>query len=158
MKQQDIIAALVERLKIIDGNDPYVTDVGSRVRDGETQWDENELPAISVFELPAETQDAPNARRKVIHTLAVQIKAFLVAGDTSENARQIIADIKRAILGDGTERNDWIYERFLNEQGGGLAMETRPKRHGPEYAESSFEIVGAIVELEILFITPKWEI
>lgn len=158
MRQQDIIAAIVERLKLIDGNDPYVTDIAGRVRDSETNWDEKEGAGISVFEQPAETEPSPNSHRKVIHILPVQIKAFLVSGETSENARQIIADIKRAILGDGTQKNDWLYERFPDDSGVGLTMETRPKRHGIEYAADSFEVVGAIVEIEIIFITPKWEI
>ena len=166
-KQQEIIEAVVTRLATINGTGDYNTDFDGRVADSRTDWtagdpetdQDSELPAASVFELPVEVTEASqqHGRRKVIHIMPLLIKIFLRRETTPENARLAVADVMRAILGTGTQADNWLAERFPDGSGKGLTMETRPRRHGIEYAEGSFEIVGANVEIEIIFITPKWE-
>ena len=100
-------------------------------------------------------------RRNVIHTMPLQIKIFLERSTTAANARTAIQDVLKAIQSTGSDANDWIYERFPETIAGklvGLAMEVNPKRHGIEYAEGTFEIAAAIVEIEVRFVTPKWEL
>ena len=168
-RQQLIIAAVVTRLRsLLVGSGGYTTALatdanGDRCcRDSETHWDEeSELPAISIFEMPTEVQEHPRMRRNVIHTMPLQLKIFLKRSTTAANARTAIQDVLKAIQSTGSDANDWIYERFPEIIGGkqiGLAMETNPKRHGIEYAEDTNEIVASIVEIEVKFITPKWEL
>ena len=121
-KQHEIITAVVTRLATINGTGDYNTDFGGHVEDSRTDWtagdpdpktgQASELPAISVFELPTETQDAPNARRKVIHVMSVLIKIFLPRQTAPQNARLAIADVMRAILGTGTRETAWLAERW----------------------------------------------
>jgi len=159
-KQQEIIDAIIERLKGINGTGDYELDFEESVEDSRTRWDQDELPAISVFEMPAEVEEVPNSRRQTVHVLPVQIRAFLEAGSTAamtaETSRLARADILRAILGTGTRTDNWLAERFPNNAGVGLAMETRLRRQGPEYSSDSYEITGAVVEIDVVFITDKW--
>lgn len=164
-KQQSLITAIVERLQTIDGSGDYDTDFRGHVEDSRTDWgdtaDENtELPAISVFQLPTEIPEAEqnHGKRRTVHVMPLQIKIFVKRGETGENVRQANADVMLAILGTGTQSDSWLAERFPDTDGKGLAMETRPRRHGIEYAQDSFEIAAGIVEIEITYITDKWSI
>jgi hypothetical protein len=168
-RQQSIIAAIVTRMQtLLVGSGGYTTSLATDAnsvrccRDSETHWDQtSELPAISVFEMPAEVNEHPRMRRNVIHTMPVQIKIFLVRGTTAGTARTAIQDVLKAIQSTGSDTNDWIYERFPETIGNkqiGLAMEVNPKRHGIDYEPDTNEIVAAIVEIEVRFITPKWEL
>lgn len=159
-KQQEIIDAIIERLKGINGTGDYELDFEESVEDSRTRWDQDELPAISVFEMPAEVEEIPNSRRQIVHVLPIQIRAFLEAGSTAamtaETSRLARADILRAILGTGTRTDNWLAERFPNAAGVGLIMPPRLKRQGPEYSSDSYEITGAVIEIEVPFITDKW--
>jgi len=150
-KEQQLITAIVNRLKTIRTTAPntigYQTNIGAQVEDSETNWDEKDLPAISVFQGTTETQEPGNDRDQLrIHLMPIMIKVFLKAGTSAANARTAISDIFRAI------RQDDLWTVANVEQ----AMETRQKRHGIEYAPDSFEIVGAQVEIEIMLFTHKF--
>lgn len=161
-KDEKIIAAIVERLKLIDGTGDYQTTLGTdkdgnrNVADSKPNWDEeqNDLPAISVFQGRTETVEAPNARRKVIHTMPVNIRGFIKRETTASNCRAFIADIKRAILNEAAGLPDYLAERWP-ENGIGLAMETRETASGLEYQQDTFEISAVQVEIEVVFITGK---
>lgn len=163
-KQQSLITAIVERLQTIDGSGDYDTDFRRHVEDSRTDWGDNddentELPAISLFQLPTEiAEEIRHGKRRTVHVMPVQIKIFVKRGETAENVRQANADVMLAILGTGTQSDNWLGERFPDADGIGYAMETRPRRHGIEYAQDSFEIAAGIVEIEITYITDKWSI
>jgi hypothetical protein len=150
-KEQKLIDEIVTRLQAIRTTAPntvgYQTDIGAQVADSETNWDEKDLPAVSVFQGTTETQPVANDREELrIHEMPVLIKVFLKSGTDAANARTAISDIFRAIRQD----DRWKVTNI------GLAMETRQKRHGIEYAKDSFEIVGAQVEIEIMYATSKF--
>lgn len=160
-RQQDIIAALVTRLATIDGTGGYDTDFGGRVKDSQPNWDQNsgKIPAISVFQLDTDSDERSERQfaRSVTHTCKIGIRIFLLRGTDAENARKAIADVLKAIKGQGTDSNDYKYERFWDATNKGLTMRTIQKGHQIEYAKDSFEIVAANVDIEVEYITPKWE-
>lgn len=156
--EQKIITAIVARLQTILTTNGFQTNIGAKVRDWETNWQQEDLPAISVFTGRTVSEDAPRERRKTVHSLPVAIQVSLERGTAAANARIAIDDIKKAILGSGTQANNWLAERFPIVEGTppGLTMVTRETAHQILTPQDSFEIVGAQVEIEILFITEKF--
>lgn len=152
-KEQKLITQILTRLATIRTTAPntlgYQTDIGASVRDWETNWNEDELPAVSVFTGTTETADpisnANDGNQIRIHLLPVTIKVFLKAGTDAANARTAISDVFRAIRQD----DHWI------ASGEELAMWTQQKSHAIEYAEG-FEIVGAMVDISIAYHTLKF--
>lgn len=159
-KSHVIISAIVTRLKTISVLNGYQTNNGTRVEDSRPNWDEtSDLPAISVFEGRTGSAEAPDSRRRTVHVMPVMIKTFLKRGTDAANARLAIADIKQAILGTGSQSDGFLAERWPVTVGGkqiGQAMVTRETGHSIEYAEGSFEVVGAQVEIEVQYITDKF--
>ncbi|MBK8468090.1 MAG: hypothetical protein IPL32_19935 [Chloracidobacterium sp.] len=154
-KDQKIIAAIVTRMQTILTANGYQTNNGTRVADSRPNWDQTELPAISVFQGRAESQEQSNASRKTVHEMPVMIKVFLERGTDASNARIAIADVKKAIRGTGSQSDNYLAERWP-ASGIGLAMMTRETAYSIEYAEGTFEITGAQVEIAVQFITDKF--
>lgn len=156
---QRIIAAIVTRMQTITTANGYQTNIdATKVADSRTNWDEEDdlnPAAISVYQGITRSAEAPTGRRKTIHIMPVMVKGFLKRGTTAANARTLSADIKKAIRGTGTQGDNFLAERWP-VNGIGLAMETREVGGGPEYAEGTFEITGVQVELEIVFLTSKF--
>jgi hypothetical protein len=146
-KDQMLIERIVARLQTILISNGFQTDIGTRVADSEPHWDEEtQLPAISVFQLPSESTESPDTRRKTIHAMPVQIKTFLKRGTSAANARIAISDIKKAIRGTGEFDERWH----------GLVITTAETRHGIDYAPDSLEVTGAIVEINCSIINEKF--
>lgn len=158
-KPQKIIEAIVTRMALIDGTGEYLSTIDpTHIADSRPNWDEAEFPAISVFEGRTESTEAPRSHRHTIHTMPVLIKGFLKRGTTAENARNLIADIKRAILNDGVLKNQYLAERWPDATDGnkGLAIDTLETASSIEYAEGTFEVTGCQVEIEVSYITGKF--
>lgn len=146
-KRQRIVDAVVERLKLIDGTGDYDSDVEDRVEDSRTNWDQSELPAISVFDGDALATPTSEGRyRGVVHVMSVLIRYFAEQGATAANVRTGIKDIQTAIRVD---------DKFSVE-GDPLVMQTRQVRDGILRNAESFEVEGAEVEIEVQFITKKF--
>jgi len=99
--EQKIINAIVTRLQLINGTGLYLTSIGTRVEDSRTNWDqEDDLPAISVFQGTVTSEPLDDEANRVVRTMAVMIKAFLLRLDTptldAAFARKAAADIYRA--------------------------------------------------------------
>jgi hypothetical protein len=109
--EQKIVSAIVARMQTILTTNGYQTNIGQKVRDWETNWQEEDLPAISVFTGRAASKDVPTGRRKTQHLLPVTIGISLKRGTTAANARTAISDVKRAIRG-GTGATGEIWERW----------------------------------------------
>lgn len=148
-KRQKLISAIVTRMALINGAGSYTTNIAGRVKDSETNWaqDQDTLPAISVYDgdAIAEPTSVGNSRA-TIHVMRVLIKYFAEQGTTAANCRNGIKDIKTAIRQD----DKWIVSSVP------LAMQTREVREGIVRNEESFEVEGAEVEIEIQFITNKF--
>lgn len=157
-KSQKIITAIVARLQTVLTANGYQTDIGTSVEDSRPNWDQDELPAISVFEGRTTSQESPQGRRKTVHEMPVMIKVFLERGTSAANARTAIADVKKAILSTGSEQNAYLAERWPVVSGTppGMATQTREASHSIEYAEGTYEITGAQVEIEVQYMTQKF--
>src|SRR5690242_7196702 len=100
--RQNIVDAVVDRMKLINGTGSYSTNVANRVEDSRTNWNEDELPAISIFDGDAgveNPQDWDN-RTMVIQTMRLLIKGFVEQGTTAAAARTLVSDIWTAIRTD----------------------------------------------------------
>ena len=52
-KRQKIVDAIVARMQTILVTNGFATDIGTRVEDSQTNWDQDQLPAISGASCPA---------------------------------------------------------------------------------------------------------
>lgn len=141
-KRQQIITKIVERMQTITVANGYETGAGANVGDWETNWDDEQLPAISVCDLIEEIElvgNQPTAERQT-NRLPVQLRLF---AKSAAELRKGIADVFKAIKTD----TRWS----------GLAMQTMPKRAGMVLAEDSFELGGAAVEIEIGYMTDAFD-
>jgi hypothetical protein len=152
IEEQQIIDAVIARLGGISVTGGYLTDIGDKVEDSRPNWDEEDFPAISVFEGTVESSPYGDQGLTVSRTMPVMIKCFLKRQNTSAldaaNARKAMADIFKAIRNDDT----WIVS------GERLARHTLEKSHGIEYAEGTFEITGCQVEIEIEYFGGKFNL
>lgn len=135
---------------LIDGTGDYVNDVGTRVKDSETNWHEeqDDLPAISVFDGEATVPD-PEAVDKLSHAILVQrflFRGYVKQGTDASAARSLIADIYTAIRTD----TQW------NEANTPLVMQTRMVRHAVNRTPDNFEIEGCEVEVEMQYFVQKF--
>jgi len=148
-KRQKIVSAIVARMQTILVTNGFATDIGTRVRDSETNWDqETELPAISVFDFPAtaEVPSNPANTRHTVWTQPIQIKIYLEVGTDAANARLAIKDVWQAVRSD----QQWTLS------GEKVAMFTTPTGEGFTYPPDSYEIVGVLVEFNVTYITGKF--
>jgi hypothetical protein len=153
-----IVAQAVTQMLVINGTGGYTTTLGTTidengdaapsVEDSRTDWDEEELPAISVFEGDA-TVPNPEAFDKstiVMQTMRLLFRGSVKQGTTARAARRLNADILKAIRAN---------ERFT-VSGTDLVGLTRQVRHGIIRNEGSYEVEGCEVEIEVLFATQKF--
>lgn len=150
--EQKIITAIVARMAAIDGTGSYLTTV-AHAEDSRTNWDQSELPAISVFAGTVTTEEADNEGLRVVHTMPVTIRgAFETSDDAATNAstaRKMMSDICRAIRND----DNWLVTSTPQ------ATFTQEVSHGIEYAgENDFEITGVQVEIQVLFRSGKFNL
>lgn len=148
-KRQRLVAAIVARMQTILTVNGYATNIGRTVEDWRTNWQQDELPAISVSDLTAEAvvPEGSNPQRTV-WLMPVQIRVYAEKDETgAANIREMIKDINRAIRQD----DRW------KVSGVGLAMITRPLRDGFIIPDESFEVIGGVVEIEIQFFTAKFD-
>lgn len=150
--RQKLISAMVARMQTILTTNGYETNLGNHVADWQTNWDESELPALSVCDLVAEEdgdEDGdPFAQGALtMHTLPVQFRIFTNSNTPATELRKMIADVKKAI------KTDWRW----TVAGKKLALKTIPKRSGLIVSEQNFEVAGAAVEVEVLYLTKLFD-
>lgn len=148
-KRQRIVAAVVTRMALINGAGSYETNLAGRVKDSETNWaqDQETLPAVSVFDGDAAgTPSVNNRNLATVHLMPIIIRGFLEQGTTAANARKLIKDIMTAIRVD----DKW------SVAGVPLVMQTRQVRDGILRNQDSFEVEGCEVEIEVQFLTQKF--
>lgn len=146
-KRQKIVEAVIERMKLINGTGDYETDLADRVEDSRTNWQEEELPAISVFDGDAEgTPTSTGQTLGTIHAMPIIIRGFVKQGTTAANARTLIKDIQRAIRVD----DKWTVSNVP------LVMQTRQVKDGILRNEDSLEVEAAEQVIEVQFATHKF--
>jgi hypothetical protein len=136
-KRQQIIDAIIARMQGISIANGYGSDLGASVHDFETNFDDEDLPALSICDTVTENSlinDQPTATNQ-IDKMPVQLRIFCKSGTRAAQLRTMISDVNRAIK---------IDPRWEN-----LAMFSLPKRSGIILSEEAFQIGGAAVEIEI---------
>jgi len=146
-KRHKIVEAVVARMKLINGAGSYTTDVDDRVEDSRTNWQQEDLPAISVFDGDAiGTPTTAGRNLGTVHTVPVLIRGMTVQGTTAANVRNLIKDIQTAIRQD---------DKF-HVSGVQTVMQTRQVRDAILRNAESFEVEGCEVEIEVQFLTQKF--
>lgn len=135
-KRQEIVDAIIERLKT-------VAAVEERVEDWRTDWDDDELPAMSVCDLIAAGSSARNQGLQH-RTLPVQIRIF---AKTPAELRQLISDALAALKTD-------LYFKDADDRA--RVTETRLTKEGMVVPADAFELGGAAVEIEIDYFTANF--
>lgn len=146
-KRHKIVEAVVARMKLINGAGSYTTDVDDRVEDSRTNWQQDEMPAISVFDGDAiGTPTTAGRNLGTVHAMPILIRGMTEQGTTAANVRTLIKDIMTAIRQD----DKW------SVAGTPLVMQTRQVRDGILRNADSFEVEGCEVEIEVQFLTQKF--
>jgi hypothetical protein len=147
-KAQKIVSVIIDAVKTILIADGFETNIGAEpVEDWKIDFDENELPATAVCDLTETADEEIKLEGHDCLNLPIQIRTYLSSDTRAADARKIKADILKALnpLKDG----------FRTETET-LADKVRLKRAGFELAEDGFRIVGIIVEIEIFYITQRF--
>lgn len=143
-----IVAAVMARMQTITTGNGYQTDIGDNVNDWRTQYQEDELPAVSVCDLEAASVVPAGASdpQHTIWLMPVQIRIYAKRGATPANIRKMITDVNAAIRTD----DRW------KVNGVGLVMISRPEREGFLIPDDSFEVIGGVVEFTVQYLTEKF--
>lgn len=146
-KRQILVGAIVARMKLINGAGAYSTNVGGRVEDSRTNWAQDELPAISVFDGDAiANPTSPAEARQVVHEMSVMIRGYVEQGTTAAAIRTLLKDILTAIRQD----DKWTVSNVKT------AMQTRPVREAITRNPDSFEVEGCELEIAVYYLTNKF--
>ncbi len=148
-KRQKIVDAIVARMETILTTNGYSTNIGGRVKDWETNWDQKELPAVSVCDLPANAADTSQDGRldRTIWLMPVQIRIHAAQGETPANVREMVKDVQKAIRTDP----QFIVSTVP------LAMQSWPETEGFMIPDDSFEISGGVLQFTVQFHTRKFD-
>lgn len=148
----DAVIAAMRRIRTING---FETDAGLRVRDFELNWQEDELPAISVCDTAAEVDQAFATQSHDMFRLNVAIRVSVTAGTRAAECRKMIADVMQAI------RETAVGGELRWPVTGDSATEYLA--HGTEIQSADFildeeygRIAGVQVAIEILFSTKRF--
>lgn len=149
-KRQNIFDLVVERMEGIQIADGYQTDLGGNVADWETNWDDSQLPAVSVCDLVAQIGfvNSETFAPGQMYVLPIQFRIFTKSDTRAQDLRKMIADVVKAI---GVDRF------WADGDGKKLALWTRVTASGIRLQEDSFEIGGAAVEIEIAYLVTSFE-
>jgi hypothetical protein len=126
--RQKIIDAVIARMQLIKTAAGYQTDLGNNVVDWDTNFDDTELPALSVCDL-IETVEMTIESKFQKQTLPIQLRIFSKENRAKE-LRKMIADIYKAI---------------------------KIKQAGIIIREDEFKIGGGAVEIEITYNTKAFD-
>lgn len=156
--QQRIMDRCVTRMKAIDGTGSFATalgttigddgDPGPSVADSKTNWDESELPAISVFDADTivPSPEAVDRRPDAIVTQRQLFRGFVQQGTGAREIRKLINDIYAAI------RTDTQWKEGTTP----LVMQTRMVRHALVRHPENFQVEGCEVEVELQYRLDKF--
>lgn len=150
--EQKIVARALAVLAAINGTGSYLTTLGSTIvggtsgqslADSRPNWDQSELPAISVFQGTVDVEDRDDEAQKVLRKMTLFIRGFLERGTDAQTARKLLADIQRALRAAGDK---WIVS------GTALAQYTAEGPHSIEYTEGTYEIMAVEQQVDIYYV------
>lgn len=148
-KRQKLVDAIVARMQTILTINGYATNIGQTVADWNVHWQQAELPAISVCDLPANPADSSQDGKldRTIWLMPVQIRIYAVKDADPSNVREMVKDVQRAIRQDPQFKVSTVP----------LAMQSWPESEGFMIPEDSFEIDGGVLQFMVQFITRKFD-
>lgn len=150
--EQKIVNRALAVLAAINGSGSYQTTLGETISptgatvqslaDFRPNWDESELPAISVIQPTVTIEDRDDEAQQVFRKMPLLFVGTLARGTDAATARKFIGDIMRAIRSAGDK---WVVS------GTPLAHHTDEGLHGIEMVEGTYEITGVQVEIDIYY-------
>jgi len=163
--EQQICERVQARMKLIKTANGYNLNFDdARVAIWETNWQADEGIAISILTGEVTSKESPESRRNTVHLLPVVIDGFLLSKSDSTItpvvAWNFIADVKKAIRGTAAQSNQanmFLWERWpMVDNVTPLAWTTSETSHSIVRQENSFEIVGARVNIAVVYQTEKF--
>jgi hypothetical protein len=156
-RRQRIVDAVIARMMLINGTGVYETALGTTidengdtvpsVADSRTHWEQDELPAISVFDGDAIASGRSSVDPKaIIHRMSILIRGYVVQTTTAADCRTLIKDILTAIRQD----DRWTVSNVK------LVMQSEPVKDAITRNPESFEVEACEVEFEVQFMTEKF--
>lgn len=142
--RQQIVSAIQSRLQGISVFNGYYTDLGTSIWIWRRNpWDASEVPGASIADLSDQQEVSAEDESIAIHRLQVEIRIVAKQSSSSDtNARQIIADVEKAISTDDT----W----------GGLAQHTLPLGNEMMVAQDEVTVAGAVIRITVEYLTAKF--
>lgn len=153
--EQKIVARALAVLAAINGTGSYQTTLGSTIASGSPaqsladsrpNWEQEELPAISIFQGQVDIEDRDDENQKVFRKLPLIFRGFLERGTDASTARKFISDIMRALRAAG---DTWTVG------GVNLAHHTDEGPHTIEYVQDTYEITAVEQQVDIYYIASK---
>jgi len=148
-KRQRIVAAIVDRMKLINGSGGYATNITNRSYDSPPNIDQEsgEIPCVGVYDQAASANPTSTGRTyDIIHVMTVTIRGWVKRGSTASAARALLKDLQKAVRVD----EKWTVG------GVQLAMQTRQVSEDIIRSPDTFETDGCMLEIEVQFITKKF--
>lgn len=147
-KRQKIVDAVVARMRTILIANSYSTNIGQNVFDWRVNFQDDELPAVSVCDLPAQVaDDSQNGKLdRTIWLMPIQIRIYAAKDETPANIRTMVKDVQAAIRVDPQ----------FTVSNVPLLMSSWPETEGFMIPEESFEVIGGTFQFVAMFITKKF--
>lgn len=143
--RQKIVSQIVSKLSNITTANGYQTNIGANVADWQINWQENELPAVSVCDLVEEFEPLDDEVRMQC-TLPVQVRVFIGSNTRASEGRKIIADVLDVVRAN----QKW------NDGTSDLAQWTELKRDGFILDQDAFSMAGIGIDIDIIYYADRF--
>jgi hypothetical protein len=141
--RQSIVDALQARLQTITTDNGYSTTIANVDVWKTVAYEQHNLPSIEIRDVDAVLSQEGISSGRIDHQLPFELAVSFVGDESPESARDIIADILRAI---GTD------ETF-----GELAYKTEPNGVGLYANSLNTELAQGQVEITVYYRTSAWD-
>ncbi len=137
MKLQSIVEEIQTRIETIDGTGDFHTSMGANCVRGRKQWQEEDLPACSVFIGSRSKEAEQGERAKLNSTVTIEAHSVVGSNQPGDIAIQMLADIQRAVETDDTNMGGLLTGQlsFVSDQ--------------IEYPDGGGDLVSVQVEYDI---------
>ena len=144
--RQKIVDELKRRLGAIQVANGYNTDLGlGPINEWPIAYQEEELPALGVFDLVSNTVQEYAQEKRLMHQLPCQVRIFLQREPDAATVRSMLADVMQAVISDPVsgEREATL---------GGVAVDTLPEEDGFIVPKETWQIDGAAVGFTVQYL------
>lgn len=144
-KRQDIVGLVIDAIETIDGTGDFETTIGDNVTDWGLNFQEDELPAVSVCDLAEEIVDDGEGEGygELFSVLRLDVRIRVSVGSDTRPAecRKIIGDIMTALRSN----------QYWNDGSSNLALQTDFRAARFLLDEEKFLIAGVEVDIAIIY-------